>query len=536
MFVTVAIPVLILGIYAYTSQTNVYSQEVETSARDSLMTIQAVIDEFDTTNRSMIKVFADNTEFNKLARDEINIEEIQKEIRRFETQFSQIQRIYLILSDGRVVDGAGEHKTDSYDSRVSTAYQKAVVIPGKVVLTTLNLKTLSSEYHHFSYSVAISNPVSHDVEAVVVMDINTDTFELMLSGIHLRIDGTIVVSDGEGNLVFGQFSALRYALENAPQDLKRLIQQNTVGVQSIYGEDYNIYRGRSLKTGWHILGIIPESGLKDLQRNTLFTVIVVMVLMFVAVIWLSSRLQNLITKPIDQLVESISKFELTQQIDSIVLTGIAPNELIIIQDTLNQMIGRIRGQGDELIQVLSNAIEANDEYTKGHCERVTSFALKIGQKIGMTAAELNDLSLAAMLHDIGKLGVPSHILNKPDKLTESEYDIMKSHPRIGARIVSGISSLVKATEIIHQHHERYDGKGYPAGLKEENILLMARVLCISDSYDAMTTRRSYRMIPLSKEAVKTELLNGKGTQFDPKLVDVFLELIEADEIEGTVKS
>lgn len=533
MFFSAALPILILGIYAYVSEIDVYSKEVDTSANDSLMTIQAVIDDFDTTSRSLVKVIADSIKVMNTATDTIHYEEIGKEMRRFETQFTQIERIYLVLNDGQVIDKEGivNKLHEQNDLRTSIAYKSALALPNKVVLSTNSQTFQKSDSPFLSYSMAVIHPDSNKVLAVIVVDINPEKLEIILSGIHLRIDGTLVVSDGAGNIIFGQYTPLRYKLRKSPEDVKQLIEMKSSEQINLYNEDYKIYGNRGLKTGWYILSIIPVSELKTLQKNMLISVIVVIVIMLIAVMWLSSRIQTYATKPIDKLVDIIGKFGLTEQIDSIVFSENTPNELVVISHTLNQMIERIRGQGDELIQVLSNAIEANDEYTKGHCERVTKISLRIGEIIGMSSSELNDLALAAMLHDIGKLGVPSNILNKADKLTDEEFEIMKLHPKIGSQIVSGVSSLAKATEVIHQHHEKFDGTGYPMGLKGENILLMARILCISDSFDAMTTRRSYRMTPLSMDRVRQELINGKGTQFDPELVDIFMDLVESKEDE-----
>lgn len=529
LIIAATLPIIILGIYAYTSQANVYNQEVETSAKDSLMTMQAVIDEFDTTNKSMVKIFSGHPAITDLNQGKPDSDKIVSAIKAFETQFSQIERMTVILRDGIAYDEKGKILSANYDSRVLASYQRAAASPNRVILTTLNIDTTKINYFSITYSLAFTNSITNEIVGVILVDIKPEKLEMMLSGIHLRVDGTLVVADSEGEIVFGQYTPLRSLLEKSPDELKNmmtLLKPNEI--KKFNNESYRVYIGRSLKTGWHILGIVPMEGLYALHKNTLFIVVLVTLLMLIAVWWLSSRVEKIVTRPIDQLVESISKFGLTENIESINLKGIAPGELIIIQDTLNKMIERIRGQGDELIQALSNAIEANDEYTKGHCERVTKLSLKIGEKINMTPEELNDLSLAAVLHDIGKVGVPSQILNKPGKLTEEEYDIMKGHPRIGAGIVSGISSLAKAAEIIHQHHERYDGTGYPSGLQGEKIHIMARILCISDSYDAMTTKRSYRTIPLDIEKARKELIEGKERQFDPVLVEAFLQIIDTE--------
>ena len=142
---------------------------------------------------------------------------------------------------------------------------------------------------------------------------------------------------------------------------------------------------------------------------------------------------------------------------------------------------------------------------------------------------MQNLKQAAYLHDIGKVGIPDTILNKPAKLSEEEYAIIKQHPLIGAEILKNISLIRHVTEIARSHHERYDGKGYPDGLKGEEIPLHARIVALADSYDAMNSRRIYRA-PLPQNIIREEIAKNRGTQFDPKLTDLFLKLMDHGEL------
>ena len=174
---------------------------------------------------------------------------------------------------------------------------------------------------------------------------------------------------------------------------------------------------------------------------------------------------------------------------------------------------------------LAAAIEAKSPWTKGHSERVTEYAVKIGKEMGFSEDDLEKLKIAGLLHDIGKIGTYDGVLDKPGKLTDEEYEMLKRHPVKGADVLSPISQLRDIIPWIKGHHERYDGKGYPDGLKGEEIPLQARILSVADTFDSMTAERPYRRTP-GKELAIEELKKCSGTQFDPKVVKAFLKVLE----------
>ena len=178
---------------------------------------------------------------------------------------------------------------------------------------------------------------------------------------------------------------------------------------------------------------------------------------------------------------------------------------------------------------LVEAIDAKDSYTNGHSRRVADFSVAIAEKAGKSREECEKIHLIALLHDVGKIGIPDAIINKEGKLTDEEYAIIKTHPRVGREILSKISASPELAIGASFHHERYDGKGYPFGLKGEEIPEMARIIAIADTYDAMASKRSYRdVLPESK--IKSEIEKGIGTQFDPQFAKIMLELINSGEI------
>jgi len=178
----------------------------------------------------------------------------------------------------------------------------------------------------------------------------------------------------------------------------------------------------------------------------------------------------------------------------------------------------------ESIETLRYTVEAKDSYTRGHSDRVSAYSVLIGEKLGLSATDLNTLKIGGLFHDIGKIGVPDSILLKDSRLTDDEYSEIKNHPAIGAHILSNATIFKDVIPIVKHHHERYDGKGYPGKLSGENIPYMARITAVADAFDAMTSKRTYRdSLPI--EVVKEEIEKNKGTQFDPQIADAFLDIL-----------
>ena len=182
---------------------------------------------------------------------------------------------------------------------------------------------------------------------------------------------------------------------------------------------------------------------------------------------------------------------------------------------------------DQTVLALVKTIDAKDKYTQGHSQRVAKYVRMIAGRIGESSERQRELYCMGLLHDIGKIGVPSAIINKPSRLTDEEYETIKSHTTIGAEILKTIVEFPKLSIGARYHHERWDGRGYPDGLKEREIPKDARIIAVADAYDAMTSRRSYRGV-MAQDRVRTEIERGRGTQFDPKYADVMLALIDED--------
>lgn len=194
---------------------------------------------------------------------------------------------------------------------------------------------------------------------------------------------------------------------------------------------------------------------------------------------------------------------------------------------LRQQQARTKELFLQTITALSEAVDAKDRYTSGHSKRVAKYSKMIAQKMGKSKEEQEDIYRAGLLHDVGKIRIPAEIINKPGRLTDEEYNLIKIHPVTGYNILRGITDNSYIATASKCHHERYDGRGYPNGLAGENIPQIARILGVADAYDAMASNRSYRDA-LPQDIVRSEIEKGKGTQFDPDIADIMIAMIDED--------
>lgn len=238
---------------------------------------------------------------------------------------------------------------------------------------------------------------------------------------------------------------------------------------------------------------------------------------------------------IDILVDSINECHLFQyilkpfdpeQLCMIIESGIKKYELTTSK---TQILKDLSELFYKTIKSIAFALDAKDPYTHGHSMRVTLYSLALASAMNLPGEVLEEIETAGLLHDIGKIAIPEKILLKPGKLTDEEYEIIKSHPELGEKLVYSIEKLKLISNWLKSHHERYDGKGYPDGLIGEQIPISSRIIAIADTYDAMTSSRSYRTALPHQVAIE-EVKRCAGTQFDPQLAELFVSI--SDEIEA----
>ncbi len=206
-------------------------------------------------------------------------------------------------------------------------------------------------------------------------------------------------------------------------------------------------------------------------------------------------------------------------------------ELIRLQNDLHHEVeiktAQVESLSVHLVQTLAEALDAKDNYTNGHSTRVAMYSKEIAGRYGYSAKRQEEIYMMGLLHDVGKIGIPDEIINKPGRLTDEEYAVIKEHPKKGAKILSAVTEMPGLVTGARWHHERYDGKGYPDGLAGDDIPEEARIIAVADAYDAMTSNRSYREI-IPRDRVISEINKGMGTQFDERFARIMLRMIDED--------
>lgn len=206
-------------------------------------------------------------------------------------------------------------------------------------------------------------------------------------------------------------------------------------------------------------------------------------------------------------------------------------ELVRLQKDLESMVDEKTKENENLflhvVESLADAIDAKDNYTNGHSGRVADYSKEIAARYGYDEKRQEKIFMMGLLHDVGKIGVPDEVINKPGRLTDEEFACIKKHPGIGGKILGNIKEMPELAAGAKWHHERYDGKGYPQGLAGDDIPEEARIIAVADAYDAMTSNRSYRGA-LPQDKVRDEIEKGKGSQFDPRFADIMLGMIDDD--------
>jgi HD-GYP domain-containing protein (c-di-GMP phosphodiesterase class II) len=243
-----------------------------------------------------------------------------------------------------------------------------------------------------------------------------------------------------------------------------------------------------------------------------------------------------VVQPLGEVVAQLRVSALTGDLPEFRIHSKPVQEIRELTDSFNRAAGVIRESQSnlrtayfEFIGSLANALDARDRYTAGHSRRVSERAVAVANAMKLDPKEIEDISFGALLHDIGKIGVSDSVLQKPGRLTDEEYDLIKQHPTIGRRILEGVHGFQPFLPIVELHHENWDGTGYPLALSGKTVPVSARIVHVVDAYDAMTSDRPYRRGMSHEEAMEV-LARFAGSQFDPEVVNVFAELEETKQL------
>ncbi len=283
-----------------------------------------------------------------------------------------------------------------------------------------------------------------------------------------------------------------------------------------------------------LLGIaLPKTFLVTASNLTRIKVFALVAVAFGLVMVMGIKIANFITQPIIGLVQAST--EVAHGNLAVRVQTSSGDEVAVLAESFNRMVGNLQQSKDELLQAYDNTIEGwsraldlRDEETEGHSQRVTELTMRLAQGFDFTEEELVQIRRGALLHDIGKMGIPDAILGKPGKLTDEEWEIMRRHPTYARDMLWPIEYLRPALDIPYCHHERWDGNGYPRGLKGEQIPLAARIFAVVDVWDAMRSDRPYRDA-LPAEEVRDYIKGLSGRHFDPAVVEAFVALLDESE-------
>ncbi len=396
---------------------------------------------------------------------------------------------------------------------------------------------------YFKYYIFFVYPVNvGEKRGVIAIAVNMDNVFKSLK-VKLPEGYSFLIVDKEGSVI----GANNPTFIGDKLDIKKFnnITDNIV-FDTFQGKD--IIASSSLVPGFDmsVITFIPRDiayrYVKKMKTQTItFGVLAVL---FASI--LSIFLSNSFHEPIKDLIKVTEK--ISKRNFSVRANVIGSNEITVLAKRINFTVEEIEKYIKRLeslirynkrlfistITALAAAIDAKDEYTRGHSERVTKFSVIIGKYLGLNAIELERIKVAGLLHDIGKIGIDDKILRKPGILTAEEFEEMKKHPVIGYNILAPIKELKEINKGVKYHHEKWDGSGYPEGLKGEQIPLIARIIAVADTFDAMTSRRPYQD-PMEPEFVRDKIMDFAGIRYDRRIVAAFVKAFNKGEFNEFLK-
>jgi len=506
------------------------------------------IDHFNDANNRHLKLFTSTidltmTKEREIAPSEADVQQILSLVRNYDGVLGEGFSIALGLENGAMYTANSAELPDGYDPRVRPWYKDALKSGGEMVLSDAYQSAISPTDLSITYSLALLDKEGTP-QGVAGLDVNLSPLIQDVELVLMPQDSQFIISDLKGQILFHKANGQKTAMFNT---------------------GFRKYQLDLPENRWKIYVYIPEKLFLTSQITVLLTTMVMLVIFISLSLYYAGRMDHRLIDPIDHYITSVNHMakhpalltapasgdtqelsHMRNAVNAMLKRIMEQSETVTNQqltlstqymeiealyeesaamnDSLNDMVETLNESWRQTIRALSNAIEANDEYTRGHCDRVTHYALQIANALALDSSTLQQLEFAAMLHDVGKIGVPHHILNKPSALSPEERMVVEKHPQIGYTIVKDVAFLAESSVIIRHHHEHFDGKGYPEGLSGGQIPLASRILCIADAFDAMTSARAYRRNPMTFKQALAELENKSGSQFDPQLVRIMVRV------------
>lgn len=436
---------------------------------------------------------------------------------------------YALEADGSIfIAPVDPTMPDDYDARLREWYKGTLENKNEVYWTKPYIDAGASG----KLLQTVSKPVYKDgrLLGVVGLDIELTKFTEIIRNLSYSKKSEIYLLNSNNEVLSSNSKSQDFFDKN----IKHLIPSDTKGkLINIDKEKYVVSSVPIKINDWKLVAV-TQTNLRDQLIRIRTRIITIVMITIILSVYLSIRMSRNILKPLKILIGATH--EVSEGNYKIRTNIKSDDEFELLSKSFDDMlvhIQRLLKQRDDsyikTVRVLANAIEASDEYTRGHCERVSSVSLEIAEAMELDHDQKTNLKFACILHDIGKIAVPDYILNKPEKLTDEEYELIKRHPVAGYAIIKSVDFLAEPAKILLSHHERVDGKGYPYGLKGEDITIEARILAAADAYDAMSSTRIYRKETMTFEEIKKELINAKGTQLDSDIVDILIDLLENSE-------
>ncbi len=450
-------------------------------------------------------------------------------------QYPEIKRLTQYSTNGGEIARAyrvGQSKLPGIDQNVKAIAIKEAsagktYISSPVVLSTEQIPI-----------IAVSMPIyasDGTIRSILLGVISLNRVQETIQRINIRRQGIAYVVDGGGVLIAHQAvervaeSEDMSSVEIVGKYLLTGVSAGTIPYRDKMGKDmvgsYSTVKG----LGWGVVVQEPRSDAYEIIRKMSFQTVIWALVAAMAAGIASTILAIRLASPIGILAEkvmSLAKGDFHQRVDIR-----SRNELGQLAVTFNHMASRIEKHDRNMRELFINttkalaaAIDAKDPYTRGHSQRVAQITLEISRELGLSPAEQQKVNIAALLHDVGKIGIEDRILRKPTELTDEEYNIIRQHPVWGSMIMGHIKQLKEIIPGIESHHERLDGTGYPKGLKGAQIPLLGRIIAVADTFDAMTSARLYQKA-MEPEFVVSKLVEWKGSRYDPEIVDAMIKVL-----------